>query len=231
MSQPPLVHPPALHVPLPGRVRPTARVLHPARARGAQAAQAASMTKYTERQMLDYLHTRYSQTNPGNGPRWACAEHVKNQAGFFAGRSADFMAVDCWPGGGIELHGHEVKVSRSDWLRELKNPAKAEAFTKYVDRWWVVAPDTTIVKPDELPPGWGLITLVNHTVYSGRYAMPRTTEMRLRTRVQATRLEPDPLPREMLATLMRAAVRTTKRHSHSKFCTTDPCPHNPRWLA
>jgi len=32
--------------------------------------------------------------------------------------------MDLWPSGGLEIHGHEVKVSRSDWLRELKEPEK-----------------------------------------------------------------------------------------------------------
>ncbi|MGV7669122.1 hypothetical protein PJN91_17265 [Mycobacterium kansasii] len=49
--------------------------------------------KVTERQMLDYLHKRYTQTNPGNGPRYACAEHVKDAAGFFHNRVADFIAA------------------------------------------------------------------------------------------------------------------------------------------
>lgn len=187
--------------------------------------------KFTERQMLDYLHQRYAQTNPGNGPRYACAEHVKNQAGFDARRCADFIAVDCWPTGGIELHGHEVKVSRSDWLHELKDPTKAEAFTRYMDRWWLVVPDASIVKPGELPDGWGLLTLNRFTTQG---AWPnyheRRVGYRLRANVQAPRLTPEPLPREMLATLMRSTAKTAKRRSHEAFCTP-PCGHNPRWLA
>ena len=177
--------------------------------------------KFTERQMLDYLHDRYSQTNPGNGARYAVAEHVKNQAGFDAGRIADFIAVDCWPTGGIELHGHEVKVSRSDWLHELKQPEKAEAFKRYMHRWWLVVPNASIVKPDELPEGWGLLTLSKWS--DG----PTRTEFRLRAKTKAPKLKPDPLPIELLATLMRSTAKTSKRRAHDKFCSA-PCGHY-RW--
>lgn len=180
--------------------------------------------KFTERMMLDLLHNRYSQTNPGNGARYACAEHVKNQAGFDARRCADFIAVDCWPTGGIELHGHEVKVSRSDWLHELKQPEKAEAFKRYMDRWWLVVPDAKIVKPGELPEGWGLLTIAHFNVNKWSRTLPTRIEHRLRAKTQAPRLDPEPLPKEMLATLMRSCAKTAKRRSHELFCTP-PCRH------
>jgi hypothetical protein len=186
--------------------------------------------KFTERDMLDHLHQRYSQTNPGNGPRWAVAEHVKNAAGFFAGRCADFIAVDCWPTGGIELHGHEVKVGRSDWLHELKQPDKAEAFKRYMDRWWLVVPDAKIVKADELPEGWGLLTLSKFTDRWPAPGVRSRSVQRLRARIQAPRLTPEPLPRDMLATLMRSTAKTAKRRSHDTFCTA-PCNHNSWQLA
>lgn len=181
--------------------------------------------KFTERQMLDLLHRRYSQTNPGNGPRYACAEHVKNQAGFHARRCVDLIAVDCWPTGGIELHGHEVKVSRSDWLHELKQPEKADAFKRYMDRWWLVIPDAKIVKPGELPDDWGLLILSRRSS-TGKWPNFHSASIEecLRAKVQAPRLTPEPLPREMLATLMRSTVRTTKRRSHEAFCAP-PCRH------
>ncbi|BCI54985.1 hypothetical protein NIIDNTM18_42630 [Mycolicibacterium litorale] len=186
--------------------------------------------KFTERQMLDLLHRRYSQSNPGNGPRYACAEHVKDGAGFSHRRVADFIAVDCWPTGGIELHGHEVKVSRSDWLHELKQPDKAEAFKRYMDRWWLVIPDAKIVKPGELPEDWGLLVMAQRTHTVTWPNLSKRTETVLRAKVQAPQLQPEPLPREMQATLMRSTVRTTKRRSHEAFCTK-PCAHSRRDFA
>ncbi len=186
--------------------------------------------EYTERLMLDHLHNRYGQLTPGNGPRYSSAEHVKNQAGFFAGRIADFIAIDCWPGGdGIELHGHEVKVSRSDWLAELKQPDKAEAFKRYMDRWWLVVPDASIVKPGELPEDWGLLTLVKCD-WPG-YGLRDLGGQKLRAKKQAPRLNPEPLPKEMLATLMRSTARTARCRSHEAFCTNDGCRHDSKRFA
>lgn len=123
----------------------------------------AAAVRHTEADVLAALRARYS-LNPGNGPRWVYADHVRSAAGFpQATRTADFVAVDVWPSQGLAIHGHEVKVSRSDWLRELKDPSKAEAFTgdawhePLVDYWWIVTSDVTIVKQDELLPRWGLM--------------------------------------------------------------------------
>lgn len=154
------------------------------------------MSQLTERDVLDLLHMRYSVPGAGNGPRYARAEHVKSGAGFDAPRCADFIAMDLWPSRGLHLHGHEVKVSRSDWLVELKHPEKADAFKRYMDRWWLVVSDRAIVKPGELPAGWGLMY-----ERDGRIVCHRA----------AAALDPLPLPRSMLAPLLRATQVTAER--------------------
>lgn len=55
------------------------------------------------------------------------------------------------------LDGFEIKVSRSDWLHELDQARKADAWFGHTHRWWVVAPSTAIVHVEELPEGWGLM--------------------------------------------------------------------------
>ncbi len=156
--------------------------------------------KQTERTMLDRLNARYGSFN-GNGFRYARAEHVKITAGFDTRRICDYMALDLWPGGfgsdaaGPLLHGHEVKVSRADWLTELRDPDKAEAFARYCDFWWLVVADRSIVR-DDLPDGWGLM------VASGDS---------LRAVVKPTRRTPEPLGRHQQATFARAVTKTTLR--------------------
>lgn len=150
--------------------------------------------RWTERRMLDLLCARYTH-RVGNGERWARAEHVRSHAGFDARRTADFIAMDLWPSKGLALHGHEVKVSRSDWLTELRDPSKAEEFRRYMDRWWLVVPDVSIVRSD-LPEGWGLMACHGQ---------------RLRVVKPAPVLHPEPVPRTMLACLLRAAVVTAER--------------------
>lgn len=156
--------------------------------------------RHTERTMLDRLNVRYGSFN-ANGFRYARAEHVKLTAGFDTRRICDYMALDLWPGGygtsatGPLLHGHEVKVSRSDWLTELRDPDKAEAFARYCDFWWLVVADKSIVR-DDLPEGWGLLIASGDT---------------LRAAVKPTRRQPEPFGRHQQATFSRAVTKTTLR--------------------
>lgn len=158
-------------------------------------------SRLTERDMLDRLNTRYAKYN-GNGIRYSRAEHVKVSAGFDARRICDYMALDLWPGGygptsGPKLHGHEVKVSRSDWLTELRDPEKAEAFRRYCDYWWLVVSDADIVKPGELPPGWGLM-VARGTALRVAIGAPLNAGV-------------EQMPRHVQATLTRAVTKTTLR--------------------
>lgn len=164
---------------------------------------------YTERDMLDLLHERYSQRTQGTGnTRYITAEHVRSGCGFSGWsyapdgsgartmRTADFLAQDTWEAKGLLLHGHEVKVSRSDWLAELADPGKADAIKRYCDMWWLVVPDASIVR-DDLPADWGLIALDRNG--------------RLRARRSAPRLAPEPHTATFRASLMRAATKTATR--------------------
>lgn len=157
------------------------------------------MSTETERTMLDRLNIRYGAFN-GNGMRYTRAEHVKIATGFEAARICDYMALDLWTGygsnRGVKLHGHEVKVSRSDWLTELRDPEKAAAFSVFCDYWWLVAADKTIVRGEELPEGWGLMVPYGRT---------------LRVLKPAVRLEPLPMPRSLQGTLTRAVTKTAAR--------------------
>jgi hypothetical protein len=164
------------------------------------------VSEQLERTMLDRLNARYGSFQRGNGFRYARAEHVKLTAGFDTRRICDYMAMDLWPGGygpdaGPKLHGHEVKVSRSDWLAELREPEKAEAFARFCDFWWLVVSDKSIVR-DDLPEGWGLMVASGDT---------------LRAVVKPTRRTPVPLERHQQATFARAVTKTTLR-----LAGTDP---------
>jgi hypothetical protein len=91
-------------------------------------------------------------------PEWALMFEVANGTGSNIRRYADAVAMNLFPSRGLELHGFEVKVSRNDWQRELKDPDKAELISQYCERWWIVAPKG-IVKKEELPVTWGLLEL------------------------------------------------------------------------
>lgn len=117
-------------------------------------------------------------------------EEVGNGTGGRCRRHADAVAMGFWPSRGIYLSGFEIKVSRYDWVKELRNPEKADDIAKFCDFWWLVVGDESIVHDGELPPTWGLL------VYSGGI---------LRTKAEATKLAPDPLDRNFIAALLRRA--------------------------
>lgn len=89
-------------------------------------------------------------------PAWALFFEFPDGTGGNKNRSADAVAFSLFPSQGLEVYGFEKKVSRSDWLRELKDPKKADAVGKYCDRWWIVAPKE-IVDIKEMPVPWGLM--------------------------------------------------------------------------
>lgn len=71
-------------------------------------------------------------------------------------RRIDLWVIDRAPSAGMPAHAVEVKVSRSDWLNEIKNPIKARLALAVSNFMWVAAPKG-IVKIEELPHFWGLL--------------------------------------------------------------------------
>lgn len=171
--------------------------------------------KWTEALVLDALRTTYSQAS-GNGERFAFATHVRSGAGFgdnYSVRTADAVAMDLWPSAGLLLHGHEVKVSRSDWLSELKDPTKCEGVKRYMDRWWLVVSERSIVRTDELPAGWGLKVVRGRKTTRwnpARRGYDVGAEWYCHTVVQAPRLVPQPVGRSFMAALLRATTKTAR---------------------
>ena len=97
-------------------------------------------------------------------PEYAIFFEVNNGTGMNGGRRyADAIAMSLWPSRGLHLHGFEIKVSRSDWLSELKNPEKAELFASRCHTWSLVTAND-IVKSGEVPAQWGWYEIVSGKV-------------------------------------------------------------------
>lgn len=128
-------------------------------------------------------------------PAWVYLEQVRNAPGWPTNlRTVDAVAMSVWNSRGLEIHGIEVKVSRSDWLKEKKTPEKAEEVFKFCDRWWLAVADVEIVQPGELPPTWGLL------VRRGKGLVAT---------VEAPKLKAKPISREFLAMMLRRATEVT----------------------
>lgn len=156
--------------------------------------------RLTEADVLALLEKRHAGRS-GNGEEWAFVTHVRDAAGFDSSRTADALAMSLWPSRGLELHGFEVKVSRSDWQRELANPEKAERFCRIVDRWWLVVANNTIVRSGELPSTWGLMVVHGGRVVTA-VAAPLLTPPAGRPRPL-----PEGFSRSFLASLLRSTAR------------------------
>lgn len=124
-------------------------------------------------------------------PAYATLRGVANATGGRKIRTVDALVMSLWPSRGLTLEGVEIKVSRSDWLREMKDPAKQEPVIKYCDRFWLAVGSADIVRDGELPRTWGLLV-------PGRGG-------KLKVATQAPDLDPVPMTRSFLASILRRA--------------------------
>lgn len=108
---------------------------------------------------------------------------------------ADGVAINMWRSRGYAISGFEVKSSRSDWLRELKQPGKAEPIFKKCDYFYLVAPDDVFV-PDEVPISWGILAF---------------KDGKLREKRKAPQLAPDPVTRAFVAQMFRRGATQEQR--------------------
>lgn len=88
-------------------------------------------------------------------PQRGIVFEVAQATGFNARRHIDAIGMDLWPSHGLGIYAIEIKVSRSDWRRELQQPEKAEELARFAD-YFVVAAPKGIVPQSELPAAWGL---------------------------------------------------------------------------
>lgn len=140
------------------------------------------------------LRAKYKTTE------YALMWEVGNTTGASVRRHADAVVMNLWPSRGLLIEGIEIKVSRSDWRRELDNPEKAEAIAKYCDLWWVVAPKG-IVQPHEIPAMWGYMEVSDKGA--------------IRVVKQAPKKDPEPLSRGFVAAMLRRSSEADASEVHA----------------
>jgi len=122
---------------------------------------------------------------------------LRDATGFDSKRSADAVALSLYRTRGREITGFEIKHSRSDWLRELQDPSKAEHIGKYCDYFYLLTPDDSIAYVNEIPLSMGWMCVKGE---------------KLKVIKQAERLNPAPLSREMLCSFLY----TLRAHCYSE---------------
>lgn len=153
------------------------------------------MTAMSTKQLLEQLHAHYIKPADRLSQAGAGAVFLTEVTAPNSTRRADALHLGLWQSRGAgDIDVCELKTSRSDWRRELDNPAKAEAWWPYSSRFWVVAPSTDVVPAEEVPDGWGLM-------------VPGTRGRRFKTVVKPTVREPK-LTMALLLTLLKNTETT-----------------------
>jgi hypothetical protein len=127
-------------------------------------------------------------------PEFAFFEEV-GDSGSSSRVMADGVAINMWYSRGYAITGFEVKASRSDWLRELKQPEKSEPILSKCDFWYLVAPDD-VYQIDEVPITWGILSF---------------KDGKLREKRKAPKLEPKPITRAFVAQMFRRGAAKEER--------------------
>ena len=74
------------------------------------------------------------------------------------GRKLDVLFLALWQSRGLQLEGVEIKVSTSDWVRELREAEKSDFWWRHVHRFWVAVPAHIAERVrQDLPETWGLL--------------------------------------------------------------------------
>lgn len=151
------------------------------------------MADLTADDVIEALTRRYSTTKG-----WVHVTEVCQSTGrvlhlddewLSANRRIDFFALNTWPSNHYERVACEVKVSRSDFLRELDEPTKRRGAELLSHRFYFATP-SGMVRPEEIPSGCGLIEVNGAGTH---------------IRKQAPKREPYDMPVGFVASLLRVA--------------------------
>lgn len=141
--------------------------------------------KWTSAMVVDLLRARYVDKQ-----RFCFMEQVPSGTGRNCYSWVDAAVCCLWPSDGLVRLSFEVKVSRSDFLNEIRSPLKNEFARKYFHAFSYVAPSGVVKDSREVPEGCGWI---------------EAQRGRLVTKLEAPRKTKPEIDEVMLAALMRSA--------------------------
>ena len=111
--------------------------------------------KITAKEVKEILKKRYSQ------PEYEIFFEVSSTTGTLNNqtRYADAVAFNMFASREYKIIGFEIKVNRSDLLKELKEASKAEAIYKYCDEWYLIVANNILKETDEVPDNWEIMEI------------------------------------------------------------------------
>jgi len=169
----------------------------------------AAPITWTEQTVFEALRTFFVAESVALLPQ------VASETGASARRIADAIAIQLWPSRGLTLECVEIKVHRSDLIREYQQPEKGDLIGRFCDKFWIATPPNIVKQSDfddgTFPKTWGCLEVSVHEPGTlgldeeGRYSRWLTPHV-YKVKVRKKALEnPDALPpsRGFLASLMR----------------------------
>ena len=131
-------------------------------------------------------------------PQWAFFPEMRIGTGYGKDvqQSIDAWAMNLYPADGLIRVSYEVKVSRGDFLAELKQPQKRKHALLVSNRFYFAAPKG-LIKPEELPAEAGLIEVLDNG--------------RAHTRIHAPWRDAMPVSSKFLASVCRRVFDEEKR--------------------
>lgn len=106
---------------------------------------------------------------------WECFPELRIGTGYgkASEQRLDLWCIHMWPSSGWARVTYEVKVSRSDFRREMKKPLKRRYGMLFSNRFYFAAPKG-VIPASEVPPECGLIEVVEEK--PGRYDLVTTID-------------------------------------------------------
>lgn len=115
--------------------------------------QPSKKSAMTEDQVTEALQGKFGDENDG----WVFFPQLRTSTGYSHQQQyMDGYALNLWPSRKIIAVAFEIKVYRSDFLKELKNPQKREFALQVANEFCFVTPPG-LVSVDEVPKECGLI--------------------------------------------------------------------------
>jgi len=153
--------------------------------------------KMTTAMILDALRKRHSKGEDINSEQFAFFDELRFSTGGFIGPTAiDAWAMAVWPSLGFETYSFEVKVSRGDFLRELRNPGKRKPSMLISNYYYFVISGVDVATPSEIPEGCGLMV----AGWNG-------DEVRILTKLPAPLRKSNAFTERFVASILRRAAR------------------------
>lgn len=157
--------------------------------------------KITTKIILEALRRRHSSGEDVGAEKYAFFEELRYATGGAGWREAlaiDAWAMATWPSLDFATYSFEVKASRSDFLKELRNSEKKKP-AMAISNYFFFVTGLDIAQASEIPEGCGLMV-----------AGWNDGEVKLLTKVKAPLRKAVPFSERFVASILRRAARAER---------------------